>query len=181
MKITRHEALVLAKVLHQHIDHLGRYGNEKSSFRGALEDLAEKIDDFLVNVKECNEGCRNLDDEDEVNEEKGEDEESFNEDGDKNRLVADIILSGTYLHELSATKSKDGAVEFERVKQAHACRVDVLVDGYCRLKDVTHLRRKSKELHVRTSSGKWYIYHVANFSNDWINALPVNKLVEVYA
>lgn len=213
MKINKEEALVLAKILHQNLGPYGLAAVDKSEFQEALEDLAARVDEFLVygdeeeaEEHECcdhgeeddDEGDEDLGEEEEDSgeedeeddEESGEDEESSEEDdGDypedeEEELNADSYVGGEELHALKSAKSSDGAVEFEHaVDDDHSDEdhVDLLVDGYTELSNITHVRRKGKELHVRDGAGDWYTFSIPRFPKGWSDVLPLDELVEVEA
>lgn len=210
MKISKKDALALAKVLHQHVAHCAVINDPE--FQNTLEDLSARCHMFLVYGEEaededghecCDHGEEDEDDEaeddldeeeedsseedKEDDEESGEDEESSEEDDDgdsedeEDDLESDCYTTGDELHELTAVKSDEGAVEFEHVEADgdEGCRVDLLVDGYTQIEDVTYLRRKGKELHVRDGNADWSVFYVNKFPKDWAVALPLNQLVEV--
>lgn len=214
MKISKKDALTLAKVLHQHVGHCALVGDgARSEFQDTLEDLSARVDEFLVygdevDDDECEHDCcaddeeegdkeTEDDDEDkedpseeggeEDDEEEDEDEDSSEEDDDGDSededegLDVDSYVGGAELHDLTAVKSDDGAVEFEHVEgdDYEDPRVDLLVDGYTKIEGVTHIRRQGKELHVRDSDAKWSVFYVTKFPKAWVSTLPLSELVEV--
>lgn len=221
MKINKEEALVLAKLLHQHDSRSypsALAGDaEKTDFQNTIEDLCERLDDFLVYGEEetddeedehecCDHGEEEEDDDEgdedlgeeeedsseedeEDDEESGEDEESSEEDDgddseDEEELDVDSYAGGDDLHALKAAKLTNGSLEFEYVTgddHSEKDHVDLVVDGYTELEDITHLKRKGKELHVRDCEGGWSIYDVERFPKGWADVLPLDELVEVEA
>ena len=214
MKINAHEALALAKVLHGHVGddyHASSSDEDKSDFRLTLEELAERIDDYLVNgdadeddeAEDCCEKVTYDDEEDEDeeaedddeeeedpadegdeedDEDEGEGEEPSEEDddeADEEDLECDDYVTPGQLHDLTAAKGKKGALEFEDTEEPDS--VQLLLDGGIEHEEVTHLKRVSKELHVRTTDGAWIVYQVARFPKGWAAVLPLDSLVRVEA
>jgi hypothetical protein len=203
MRISKQDALALAKVLHQHVDHCYASDSDKSEHQETLEDLAERVDSYLVHGVEddcCDDEREEEEEEDEEAEDDDEDEEDSSEEGDEEDdedegegdessdsddedddedeeedLSADAECASGDLHDLPAVKAKQGAVEFEAVEEGDC---DLLLDGGTE-HSVTHLRRKAKELHVRDADGKWHVYNVSRFSKGWSALLPLDELVEL--
>jgi hypothetical protein len=116
------------------------------------------------------------DDEDEGEGDESSDSDDEDDDEDEEEdLDADATCASGDLHDLTAAKAKQGAVEFEAVEEG-CC--DLLVDGGTE-HSVTHLRRKGKELHVRDDGGEWHVYNVSRFPKGWSKLLPLDELVEV--
>lgn len=99
MKINKKDALALAKVLHQHVDHLHSClasGESKSKHQDTLEDLAARVDEFLVcgDVDDdvCEHDCcvdEGEADDDEGDEDLGEEEEDAGEEDEENDEESD--------------------------------------------------------------------------------------------
>lgn len=200
MKISKHDALVLAKVLVRVVDP-SQPEDEKSQLDVDLEDLAERLDDYLTGENGTCSDHYESDEEEEEDEEvdddcdeeedldgeedEEEDEEDEDLDGEKDEdgvdgaedLEADCFVNPAELHGLKPLKSEGVCVEFEDCDD-DSDTVVVLEDGFAEL-TVTHLRRKGKELHVRNDDGEWFFYEVERFPAGWASCLPLNQLVEV--
>ncbi len=204
--INKEEALVLAKILHQHADeaHSLLSGTAQTDFRATLTDLLDRVNDFLTSddedeeeeededeeaaddggeEEEPDEEDDSSDDEDEGEEDEseegdGEDADSDEEEGDDGELEADSEVSGDTLHRLTVATTAKGAVEFEVVDETDS--VDVLVDGFREVTDVTHVKRGGKLLEVLDADGTWTSFHVTRFPKGWAKALPLEELVEVF-
>jgi len=203
MKISKHDALVLAKVLTRVVDP-SQPDDEKSQLDVDLEDLAERVDAYLTGDdcddhcedhkdayeeeddedEEADDDCAEAEDldgeEDEEEEEEdldlGEEEDEDDEDGDE-ELEADRYVAPERLHDLKSVKSDGVTVEFEDADD-DTDSVVVIEDGFTEL-TISHLRRKGKELHVRSTDGDWYVYAVERFPAGWATVLPLNLLVEI--
>ena len=189
MKLSKHDALALAKVLHNYVvDFYNTPEYEKSEHQETLEDLVERIDEFLLGCGE--EGNKNEKDDSvsdaiagEAEKKKSEedeevsDKESDVEDDESEELGADNTVYGDELHDLKAVRTDRGSLEFEAVEESDD--VDVLIDGGYEY-TITHVRRKSKQLEVRRKdNGEWVAFNVTKFPSGWTVVLPLNELVEV--
>ena len=190
MKISKHDALVLAKVLVRVVDP-SQPDDEKSQLDVDLEDLAERVDVYLTDDG-CSDHCEDpvcedhseeeedLDDE-EVEEEDEEeddlDEEEDEDDGDRDEeLEADCSVTPARLHDLKSLRSGSESVEFEN--RGGDSSANVIVDGYTEF-TATHVRRKGKELHVRDVDGEWSVFPVNRYPAEWSATLPLNLLVGI--
>lgn len=181
MKITKLEALALAKAFHSlglacH-PHLG------DTTVDTLVDLAKKVDIYLL--------CGSSDD-DELAEDdspkkaykeapEGEEEEEEPDEDEE----PESFVSGPALHALKPVQSKGGTLEFE-LRQANGrtpAKVDLLQDGTCVVEDVSDVRRSGKELRARSHEDRasWSYYEVTRFSKDWTKTLPLDETVGVEA
>lgn len=203
MKLDKQDALALAKILHQHVGSALSHTADKTEHQEILEDLAERIDEYLLSGDEENEEdtechkdcCEGDEDEeseeddaegeesaDEEDEEGDEEEDEEEEDDDTEDLDTDHSVYGEELHDLRAAKSDKGSLEFELVEDAEdGERVDFLIDGLTTYEGITHVKRFSKELHVRTDDGEWHVYEVSRFPKGWADVLELDELVEVSA
>lgn len=175
MKITKEEALTLAKVFHEFM--IANRCNS-SALVDHVEEIATAVDEFLVGDSDCadeedscdNCQCGGCEDEDKDDE----------DDEDSNEHDADSEVEADELHAMSPVKTKQGMVEFELVDEpgVGADRVDVLVDGYSE-HDVTHCRRNGSKFEALDSDGEWHIYHVRNTPKNLALLFPEGDLVEV--
>ena len=186
MKINKQEALVLSKMVHPHVAFTVQ---DSSEFQVVLRELSQRLDHFLT----CDDDhqCDEKDDDYDIRPDDDDSEEITDEDQNVDELDDDIhveeelkfdsIVHSDELHALPLAKCSLGKIEFEDVSDDdhHDRIVDILLDGYTEVKGVTHLKRKSKELHVRDEDGKWTIFHVSKFPSKWVGTLPLNDLIEV--
>lgn len=204
MKISKHDALVLAKVLVRVID-ASQPDDEKTQLDVDLEDLAERVDEYLTDDEcsdqredpycedhkeeddedeEVEDDCdeeEDLDDEeveeeDEEDDDLGEEEDEDDEDGAE-ELEATCFVTPAELHGLRSFKSEGSVVEFEDCDN-DTDTVAVIEDGFTEF-TITHLRRKGKELHICSDDGDWYVYEVDRFPAGWASVLPLNELVRI--
>jgi hypothetical protein len=203
MKLSKHDALALAKVLHAHGvgGPLAGINVEKTEHQETLEYLAERLDEFLLSGAECDEDCCEGDEDEEAEDDAGEEEEDpgeedeeddeesgegdeSSEEDDEEELDPDCWVSAGDLHDLKAVKTTAGSLEFEAPEDADSDdedTVDVLVDGYHEC-TVTHVRRKGKKLEVRRAdNGEWVTFNVTKYPSGWAKVLPLNELAEVEA
>lgn len=202
MKISKHDALVLAKLLVRVVDS-SQPEDEKTQLDVDLEDLSERVDAYLTGDEEdeCSDHCEDhkeedeedeeaeddsdeeedLDDEeveeeDEEDEDLGEEEDEDDGDGDE-ELEADCFVTPQRLHDLKALKSEGTSVEFEN-RGDRQDSANVILDGFTEF-TATHIRRKGKELHVREENGEWSVFPVSRFPSEWSATLPLNLLVGI--
>jgi hypothetical protein len=193
MKITREEALVLSKLLHLHTGS-ALVVAEKSRFQELLEELSERLDDYILNGNEEEEDDEETEDDEEDQEDssdeggKEDDEEeddckdsSEKDDEEDNDLKCDGHVSASELHDLPPVRtSRHGSIEFEADEESTEESVMLLADGY-QEHEVTHLRRKSGELHVRDVDGNWHVFRHPKFPKAWASVLPLDELIGVTA
>lgn len=97
MKITKEDALALAKILHPLTDYASPVASsEKSDFQETIEDLAERVQDFLLNGEEEDEECEHEccadegeADDDEGDEDLDEEEEDSSEEDEEDDEESD--------------------------------------------------------------------------------------------
>src|SRR4051812_42688896 len=93
MKITKEEALALSKVLHPFIDYNSREDDKKTDYQLLLEDLQERLTDFLVydgdeeGVEDDEEAEDDVDEEEDPSDE--EDEKEVEERSDEESDLED--------------------------------------------------------------------------------------------
>lgn len=182
MKITKLEALALAKALHS----LGlscqqsivRTNDRMST---ALFELSKRIDVFLLagDQEKYQEGadCESLEGDENTS-------SSDREDG-RDDEEPESFISGEELHDLKPLNVKSATLEFElrpAIGKSPAS-VDLIHDGMCVVKDVSDVRRSGKSLAVRShvGDGEWSTFNVQKFTKDWTQALPFDVLVGVEA
>lgn len=162
MKVSKQEALILAKVLYQHTQ-LG-ISTQATEHQGELLVLADRIDDYLVKEKQR------------------ESKTSSKKDDVEEICEANFFIYGSTLHELKAAYGLLGRIEFECVELStidQRCRVDLLIDGFAVAQGLTHIRREGRELHIRLGNGRWITYSIKQYANGWAHELPLDKLVKI--
>lgn len=113
--------------------------------------------------------------------EAGEVEEQDGDGGDEveeEEPEADYTVGAGDLHDLTVAKltHAGGSLEFEDNDDT----VDIIVGGYCEVPGVNFLKRTGKEIHVRTTQGRWRIFSIeGRWPKGWASALPMDQLVEV--
>lgn len=194
MKINKREALALVKVLNQHgvgsDTHLA--STSKTDHQNTLEDLADRMDAFLVHDEPncCDVGSDDAkaaddggeEEEDSAEEDEEDDEEESDEDDsdsdDDDALDCDYECTAGELHDLEAVKSSKGAVEFEEVDSHGSCQL--ILDGSTE-HSVAYLRRSSKALHVIDDRENVHVYNINRFPKAWVTFFPLDELIEVVA
>ncbi len=197
MKITKKEAVELSKALHQyqytggqlissdHLDTLIALNERLEEYLVAeVEETDEEVEEDEDSEEDSSSESDEEDDEDKAESEEASDDADAEED-DEEELEADYLVEGDALHNLIGAKSTDGTIEFELIDMHDVegddddQRVDLVLEGYTEINDVTHVRRKSKELHVRDADGEWTIFEVSKFPKSWTSTFPLGGLVEV--
>lgn len=199
MKINKKEALALAKVLHQHtgstlaIAPQSEHDETIHALQARLDrfimvdgaDADHVDDDFRPKASPAKRQAQPCDffsdEEDDAEEEEDIDDEVDDEDDDEDEDCDDDVeqhdrtVDGEDLHALKPATSKDGALEFERVKG----QVDLLVGGEPAVEDVTYVKRTGRALEVKASDGGWTGFEVSKFPKGWASLLPAGDLAMV--
>jgi hypothetical protein len=207
MKISKRDALTLAKIL---VHHVRDDGETKTEHEDDLVELSDRIDSYLSDEDgTCSDHCEDHhkdaeddeeeededdeeveddgDEEEDLDDEEDEEEDEEDEDSDEEEdedgvdgaeeLEADCFVTPAELNGLKPLKSDGAVVEFEDCDD-DSDTVAVIEDGFTEF-TITHLRRKGKELHICSDEGDWYVYEVERFPAGWASVLPLNQLVEV--
>lgn len=164
MKINKADGLILAKLLHGHVP-FGLIGTPDDRTR-RLIDLADRIDRFLL-LDEADTDHVDVDYQIKVSP-----PEALADEGDD-----DCFVSGDRLHDLLASPSDEGAVEFEDTGKG----VDLLLDGITLLEGVTAVKRTGHRLEVQTTPHTWTAFSMARYAKGWSTCLPVGATVHVEA
>lgn len=179
MKIDRHEALALAKILEGYVD-LDTHA--PSDRQRGLNVLAQRIDDFLTHDDvRSDESDEEVDDYVKPADGCYDDDEDSQEDDDAKEVtevhVHDRFVSRGDLHALKPSKSSEGALEFEDVGRSKT--VVLLLEGFQDYGFVDTIIRKARSLHVSADGSDYTVYHVSRFPSAWVKLLPVNEVIGV--
>ena len=196
MKINKKEALALAKVLHQHTGSALAIVPQ-SEHDETVRALAARLDRFIMvdgaDADYVDEDCRpkkspakkqaqpcEFFDDSEEDDEDVSDEDDDDEDDEDCGDVEDVeqhhlTIDAGGLHDLKPATTKDGALEFEKVK----ARVDVLLAGEAVIEGVDYVRRTGRSLEVKSADGDWTSFDVSKFPKGWASQLPIGELAMV--
>lgn len=205
LKITRAEALVLAKALHAETSYCSSAA--MTSYQDQLCALADRIDDFVVDEEDGNEEEQDVTDEDEEPAAEADGcEDAVEDEADEapaeaacppeageggGDLDAELSISPRELSELKPLKKvwyrsagSQGTIEFRFYQRGTMSDLVFNSDDggvvMIRIDDLTYLKRHSStELHVRDGAGEWHVFDVKRFTGDWIDTLPIHELIEV--
>jgi len=182
MKISKKEALALAKVLHQH-NPCALLMSAHTQHDEVLAAVAARIDRFIL----VDEADHDYVDEDFVYKDSPVKEQAcdFFGDEDSTQVPEDEALSsfvsGENLHDLLPAKSTAGLVEFEHVTESQAPYVSLLLDGGTVIEGVTGLVRSGKSLEVTSRGGLKANFEFSRFPKDWVALLPARQAFAVEA
>jgi cobalamin biosynthesis protein CobT len=144
------------------------------------EEEDEESDDETAEDDDEEEEDSSSEEDEEDDEGEGEGEESSEEDdeddGEDEDLDTDFVVATIDLVDVLKLKTEQGTLTFEE----DAVGVNLVRDGdEVEMRDVTHMKRFGKELHVRDSEAQWEVYDVKRFPKAWTELLPLEQLVEV--
>lgn len=184
MKITKKEALALAKVLHQHnpspfliaahTQHdevLAALSARVDRFILVDEADADYVDDEYLPEKSPAKKAEQPCDFYEGDEGLPCDDDSDDDEDEEH----DCTSAASALHDLKPATGKAGTLEFEESAET----VDLLVAGEPVVEDVTHVRRGGRLLEVKDAEGAWSSFEVSKFPKGWASLLPAGDLVKV--
>ena len=152
MNLNKAEALVLAKVLHQHgSNSLSSNGNE-TEFQATIEDLEGRLQQFLVNDST---------------------------DIDISPYEAgDLIRLGSILHDLTPVKTTEGLVEFELFDE----RTTVIIDGHTakEIESIDSIRLGRSHLEVLCVDGRrTFTVNQSDWPADWLKYMAFDVLYKL--
>lgn len=181
MKIDREEALVLAKLIHPHVNFSA--DQPLTDFQSVLRDLDSRITEMLTSDADLEDDEEQAEPDDALDDEsdEGADEDDDEEDED-DAEKAQFEIEGDELHDLCNLTVRVGdphgqstSIEFESddvgCRLVSASGIDMVVDSVKRLARCLLVWRKNASVAIA--------FHVNRFPKEWVDALPVNELVSV--
>jgi hypothetical protein len=197
MRINKTEALVLAKIVHQHTGGATALRIDQSGFDVVLREIEARLSTYLVKGEEedCSEDAKS-DDADKTDdslrecydpdcsvcypssgEESDEDAEEEEEEVDDNFPESDCDVFIDELDELAPARlASSKSFEFEKMNDN---TVNVLVDGQLDEANILYVQRNGALLTVWNSEGDSLSYDVTRFPKGWATALPLESVCEV--
>ena len=152
MQLNKTQALFLSKIL---FNYKHTFLDTPPDIKGELEELLLKLESFLTGEEFSGEYTA----EDEEEDEEDDDEE---DDGEPEPQTSEEVKASD-LHDLSpALQISTGELEFECDDEV----VDVLINGYAEVADVSYVVRKNDSLKV-WENGCWHTWQVVKTPKAW--------------